>query len=99
MPGSPRGSNSVLINQDGALVAPSTLFGTNLSSADASQLLKQDVDSIELLDRKKSCKACRKTHDTSMTPINALAKLIGHKLLCTKLQYVDICVIIYISNH
>lgn len=94
MPGLPRGSNSVLINRGGVLIAPSTLFGTDLSSADASQLLKEGVDSFELPDAKKSCKACRKTHDTNMSSINALVNLISHNQLGTKLQYVDMSDII-----
>lgn len=98
MPGSPRGSNSVLINRGGVLIAPSTLFGTDLSSADANKLLREDVDSFELPDGKKSCKACRKTHDSNMSSINALTKRISHNLLCKQLQYVDMSNVIYTSD-
>lgn len=89
-----RSSNSVLISRGGVLITLSTLFGTDLSSADASQLLKEGVDSFELPDAKKSCKACRKTHDTNMSSINALVNLISHNQLGTKLQYVDMSDII-----
>lgn len=89
MPGSPRGSDYVLINRHGELIPPSALFGTDLTNGNASQLLDEDVDLIRTFDGKKSCKACNKTYDTNKAQLNVLAKLICHKLLCTKLQYVN----------